>query len=144
VAVFRGDVPATTGLSDGELARVISAELGALERAWREFLRAFRPLAEAVPDDGGRLDGQSALLARTLLVHSYRRVVLKEPELPADLWPANWVGAAAYEVAARCYHGLARAADSHLATVFEAGGEPLPALERSYAGRYPLAGVPST
>ena len=141
VAVFRGDVPATTGLSDGDLARTISADLGALEPAWRAFLRAFRPLAEAVPDDNGELDAESAFLARTLLVHAYRRVVLREPELPADLWPANWVGAAAYEVAARCYHALAGPAEAHLAAVCEAGGAPLPPLERGYAGRYPLVGT---
>ncbi|MCA1843858.1 MAG: phenylacetic acid degradation operon negative regulatory protein PaaX, partial [Actinobacteria bacterium] len=143
VAVFRGDVPATTGLSDGDLARVISADLGALEPAWREFLRTFRPLAEAVADDGPKLDVESAFLARTLLVHAYRRVVLREPELPAELWPANWVGAAAYEVGARCYHALAGAAEGHLATVYEAGGEPLPAFEGSYAGRFALVGAPS-
>jgi phenylacetic acid degradation operon negative regulatory protein len=141
VAVFRGDVPATTGLSDGDLARTISADLGELEPAWRAFLRMFRPLADAVTDDDGELDGESAFLARTLLVHAYRRVVLREPELPADLWPANWVGAAAYEVAARCYHALTAAAEGHLVAVCEAGATPLPPLERSYAGRYPLVGA---
>jgi phenylacetic acid degradation operon negative regulatory protein len=136
VAVFRGDVPSTTGLSDGDLARVISADLDALEPAWRAFLRTFRPLADAVAGDGGELDGESAFLTRTLLVHAYRRVVLREPELPADLWPADWVGDTAYEVAARAYHALAGRAEAHLAAICETGAGPLPPLEPVYAGRY--------
>ena len=139
VAVFRGDVPSTTGLSDGDLARVISADLDALEPAWQAFLRTFRPVAEAGAAGGAGVEAESAFLARTLLVHAYRRVVLREPELPADLWPVDWVGDAAYEVAARCYHTLAGPAERHLATICEAGGAPLPPLERGYAGRYPAA-----
>jgi phenylacetic acid degradation operon negative regulatory protein len=143
VVVFRGDIPSTTGLTDRDLARVISADLDALEPVWRAFLRTFRPLAEAVTRDGGGLDPERAFLARTLLVHAYRRVVLREPELPADLWPADWIGDAAYEVAARCYHALAGRAEAHLATIYEAGAGPLPPLEPGYAGRYPLVGSPS-
>jgi phenylacetic acid degradation operon negative regulatory protein len=139
VAVFRGDVPSTTGLSDGDLARAISADLDELEPAWRAFLRTFRPLAEAADGDGAEIEAESAFLARTLLVHAYRRVVLREPKLPADLWPVDWVGDAAYEVAARCYHALAAAAEMHLATICAAGDAPLPPLDRAYAGRYPLA-----
>ena len=51
-------------------------------------------------------------LARTLLIHNYRRIVLKEPELPAGLWPPDWIGVAAYDVAARCYHALAGPAEA--------------------------------
>ena len=143
VAVFRGDVPAATGLSEGDLARVISADLDALKPAWRAFLRTFRPLAEALAGDGEEVDGQSAFLTRTLLVHGYRRVVLREPELPGELWPAAWVGGAAYELAARLYRALTGSAERHLATICEAGAAPLPPLERAYTGRYPLVGNPS-
>ena len=139
LAVFRGEVPATVGLEDADLARLVSSELKALEPAWRKFLRRFRPLAEAADGGAGAadLEPETAFLAQTLLVHSYRRIVLKEPELPAGLWPPGWAGAAAYDVAAACYHALAGPAETHLLAVCDEGGAPLLPRDPEYADRYP-------
>jgi phenylacetic acid degradation operon negative regulatory protein len=140
LAVFRGEVPATVGLEDVDLARIASPDLKALEPAWRKFLRRFRPLADAVAAGaGGRgadLEPGSAFLTQTLLIHSYRRIALREPELPAGLWPPGWVGDAAYEVAARCYEALSGPAEAHLLAVCDAGGAPLLPLDPEYADRY--------
>ena len=144
LAVFRGEVPATTGLDDVDLAGLMSTDLKALEPAWRKFLRRFRPLAEAADEDSAaEVEPESAFLAQTLLIHSYRRIVLKEPELPAGLWPPGWVGETAYDVAARCYHALAGAAGAHLLAVCEAAGAPLLPLDPEYAARYPAPGTPA-
>jgi phenylacetic acid degradation operon negative regulatory protein len=137
LAVFRGEVPSTVGLEDGDLAGLVSSELKGLEPAWRKFLRRFKPLAEAAAGPGGAVEPQSAFLAQTLLIHGYRRIVLREPELPAGLWPPGWVGDAAYEVAARCYHTLSRPAEAHLLAVCERGGAPLLPFDPGYAERYP-------
>jgi phenylacetic acid degradation operon negative regulatory protein len=139
VAVFRGRVPSSIGLADRDLVQAMSGDLDGLERAWRTFLRRFRPLAEAVAGDRGGVDGQTAFLTRTLLVHAYRRIVLREPELPGELWPPAWPGETAYEVAACCYHALAAGADAHLARICDIAGAALPAIDRAYAGRYPPA-----
>ena len=124
---------------DGDLAALLSTDLKALEPAWRKFLRRFRPLADAVDAPGAaKLTPESAFLARTLLIHGYRRIVLREPELPAGLWPPAGSGDAAYDVAARCYHALAGPAEAHLLAVCEAGGAPLlparPRVRRSLPG----------
>jgi phenylacetic acid degradation operon negative regulatory protein len=142
LAVFRGEVPPTMGLEDSDLAALLSNELKALQPAWRKFLRRFRPLADAADEPGAaQLTPERAFLARTLLIHNYRRIVLKEPELPAGLWPPGWVGDTAYDVAARCYHALAGPADTHLLAVCEEGGAPLLPLDPEYAARYPEAGA---
>ena len=134
LAVFRGQVPATVGLEDADLARLVSSDLKGLEPAWRKFLRRFRPLAAAGTAD---VEPETAFVTQTLLVHAYRRIVLREPELPAGLWPPGWAGDAAYEVAARCYHALAGPAELHLLGVCDAGGAPLLPLDPDYADRYP-------
>lgn len=134
VAVFRGEAPVGVGLEAGELGALVSSELKALEPAWRKFLRRFKPLADAA---GGEVDPESAFLAQTLLIHNYRRTVLREPELPAGLWPPGWVGDAAYAVAARSYHALAGPAGEHLLAVCEAGGSPLLPFDPEYGERYP-------
>jgi phenylacetic acid degradation operon negative regulatory protein len=138
LAVFRGQVPATVGLEDADLGRLVSTELKGLEPAWRKFLRRFRPLAEAATASGPvELEPESAFLAQTLLIHAYRRIVLREPELPAGLWPPGWAGDAAYDVAAACYHALAGPAEAHLLAVCEDGGGPLLPRDPDYADRYP-------
>ena len=139
VAVFRGRVPSSIGLADRDLVEAMSSDLDGLERAWRTFLRRFRPLADAAAGDPGGVDGQTAFLTRTLLVHAYRRIVLREPELPGELWPPAWPGETAYEVAARCYRVLAASADAHLARISDTGGAALPATDRAYAARYTTA-----
>lgn len=140
LAVFRGQVPATVGLEDADLGRLVSSELKGLEPAWRKFLRRFRPLAEAAPASGAvELAPESAFLAQTLLIHAYRRIVLREPELPAGLWPPGWAGDTAYDVAAACYHALAGPAEAHLLAVCEDGGAPLLPRDPDYADRYPAA-----
>jgi phenylacetic acid degradation operon negative regulatory protein len=141
VVIFRGETPATVGLGDRDLAGMVSSGLKGLEPAWRKFLRRFKPLAEAAAastaGDPAAVDGESAFLTQTLLVHAYRRIVLKEPELPAGLWPAAWLGDTAYEVAARCYHALAAPAEAHLLAVCQAGGAPLLPIDPGYGDRYP-------
>ena len=62
---------------------------------------------------------------RRCSIHAYRRIVLREPELPAGLWPPGWAGDTAYDVAAACYHALAGPAEAHLLAVCEDGGAPL-------------------
>jgi phenylacetic acid degradation operon negative regulatory protein len=136
VAVFRGE-PAAGGLTDADLARVMTTELRTIDPAWRTFLRHFGPLAEGLRTNDAEVDAETAFLTRTLLVHAYRRVVLREPELPAELWPAEWIGERAYAIAATCYAALTAPAEVHLLAVCQVGGAPLPPREAVYAARYP-------
>lgn len=135
VVVFRGEV-AAAGRADQDLAEALTGDLQALEPAWKAFLRRFGPLAEELGAASADVDPEDAFLTRTLLVHGYRRVVLREPELPAELWPSAWVGEQAYAVAAACYRGLAEAADAHLEAVCAGSGLATPPLDPAYADRY--------
>lgn len=151
VAVFRGRAPGTVGLPDRALVDATAADLDALRPAWQAFVRRFGPLADTgagidigndtdtdtdTASGGVTLEPDTAFAARTLLVHEYRRVVLREPELPAELWPPGWVGDRAYEVAARAYRALSPAADAHLAAVAETPAGPLPPPDSQYRTRF--------
>jgi phenylacetic acid degradation operon negative regulatory protein len=132
VAVFRGEANHGAGLADRRLAQLTS-DLDALEPSYRAFLRRFRPVAEAGP---GEVAAETAFLARTLLVHAYRRIALREPELPAGLWPDAWVGDEAYDVAARLYQSLDAAAEAHLAATCETPAGPWPPVDPRYRERF--------
>ena len=47
-----------------------------------------------------------AMSARTLLIHDWRRIVLRDPALPDALLPADWIGYKARSLAATTYHAL--------------------------------------
>ena len=73
--------------------------------AYRRFLHAFEPLWQWIAASG-RLSDLDALVARILLVHEYRRVVLRDPLLPPALLPADWPGTSARRLASMIYQAL--------------------------------------
>ena len=73
--------------------------------AYRAFIGGFAPLAAAL-DRGDALTDLDAVAARTLLVHDWRRIVLRDPGLPAELLPADWPGEEARALARRIYKAL--------------------------------------
>ena len=143
VAAFRGSAlppPAAggangVGLDDRALARRTS-DLDVLTPAYEAFLARFGPLVNGAVEDGD-VDAETAFLTRTLLLHGWRRIVLREPALPAELWPDAWVGDAAYDVAAAAYRRLSPATETHLTAVCETPAGALPALDGRHHGRFP-------
>ena len=62
--------------------------------AYLKFTKTFEPLRAALAR-GTDLSEADAFTARILLIHHYRRVVLRDPLLPENLLPADWPGRAA-------------------------------------------------
>jgi phenylacetic acid degradation operon negative regulatory protein len=82
-------------------------QLDELARAYRQFVRRY---------DKARAEqsGEKAFLQRTLLVHEYRRLLLRDPELPDELLPPAWQGLRARAVFARLYRELAAPSEAYL------------------------------
>ena len=55
------------------------------------------------PED---LSPDDAMAARTLLLHDWRRIVLRDPALPDALLPTDWIGHKARDLVRQTYHGL--------------------------------------
>jgi phenylacetic acid degradation operon negative regulatory protein len=72
------------------------------------FARAGRTLAAR------RVDPETAFLVRTLLIHEYRKIHLKDPQLPLALLPGDWAGRSAYRLCRGLYARLFPAAEKHL------------------------------
>ena len=113
-------------------------DLGTLAADYRHFLARFGSVVEALrrrPEDAR--DPAQTFAVRTLLVHEYRRVRLRDPQLPTALLPPDWPGAAAYALS-RAFYRLARpAAEAHLETAFAAGGEALAPALPEFLVRFP-------
>ncbi len=60
------------------------------------------------------LDDEDAFLVRTLLIHDFRRLLLRDPELPEVLLPPNWPGQTARTLTQALYRRLLKASERHL------------------------------
>jgi phenylacetic acid degradation operon negative regulatory protein len=86
---------------DAGAARKLAARAWPLDRLAASFARfndAFAPLPAW--HDPAPLE---AMIARTLLIHDYRRIVLHGPALPAAVLPQDWPGTAARTLCAAAY-----------------------------------------
>ena len=86
------------------------------EAAYRDFLTCYQPwqredLAAAAPLDAYSL--------RTMLVHEFRRIRLRAPDVPAELLPPDWIGNLAYDLAADLYRQLSPPAGRALGEILE-------------------------
>src|SRR5271168_106311 len=102
--------------AEDDSGRRLLSESWPLERtadAYLKFMKTFEPLRGWL---GRReaLSNADALVARILLIHHYRRVVLRDPLLPAELLPGNWPGRAARTLCGEIYRGLLPASEQWL------------------------------
>lgn len=71
-------------------------------------------------------DGETAFVLRILVIHRYRRLVLRDPELPPLLLPADWAGTRARKTVADLYRRLLVDSEAWLSTQADAAGDALP------------------
>ena len=110
-------------------------DLEALGHQYQEFLQLFRPLWQELSDKGN-LNPQDCFLARTLLIHEYRKLVLRDPLLPDELLPGDWEGRAARQLCRNIYRSLTPAAERWLAESMETAEGPLPAASSAFYQRF--------
>ena len=70
---------------------------------------------------------EPALIARLLLVHAWRDVLLRDPRLPAACLPQDWPGPQARTLFVTLYTALTPAAEAHIAAHSEGEDGLLPA-----------------
>lgn len=121
--------------TDRQLARA-GWDLADLEGRYRRFVRAFEPVREALAAAAAPPAPEAAFVVRTLLVHEYRRIHLRDPLLPASLLPANWIGSRAYELCRDTYGRVFAAAERHLGRSAATLEGPLPAPARETFRRF--------
>jgi len=109
-------------------------DLGALARGYQRLLRSFSSLEPLIA--AARPAPETAFVVRTLLIHEYRKIHLRDPLLPPVLLPDNWVGTAAYELCRRLYAQVFVAAEEHLSGSARRLRRSLPAAGPSAQARF--------
>lgn len=110
-------------------------DLGDLARRYKRFIDMFSPVASALDAARGvSIAGEVAFILRTLLLHEYRKIHLRDPLLPAALLPPAWAGTDAQKLCRQLYAQMFPASEHYLSETVQtqAGTLPPPAAEVFY------------
>ena len=135
---LRGAVILTTADSPTASHRRLATlawDLSDLAERYRRFAAHFTPALTALADQAQRPPAQCFLL-RTLLIHEYRKIHLRDPMLPAELLPSDWVGTDAYHLCRSIYERVAALAEQHLSAHAATLDGPLPPATAELYARF--------
>lgn len=102
---------------------------------YRKFMERYRPVYQGL-SDGDLQEPMDSLLIRLLLIHEYRKILLKDPRLPSKLMPAHWVGHAAYQLCRNIYRLLLTESEYCLSHIMETETGSLPEPDKSFYNRF--------
>ena len=106
--------------SDADRALIEAGwNLAEITRGYRRFVDAFEPIRELPSASRAAVPSEAAFVIRTLLIHEYRKIHLRDPLLPHSLLPADWIGAQAYELCRALYRSVFAAAEEYVSSAAE-------------------------
>ncbi len=125
------------GTEERTLRRLVEDcwNLDELAAGYADFCMHFAPLAKAL-EEGLQAGPLAALQARILLIHGYRRLILRDPMLPPALLPEDWIGWRAYRLSGVIYRALVGPAERWLDAELEARKGPLPTPDARFFERF--------
>ncbi len=132
------------GGAAGDAALVACAwRLDELAAVYARFIERYAPVLAQLRAGDAPPDDAAALQLRVLLIHDWRRLLLRDPELPGELLPPDWPGQHARVLCKDIYRRLLSASERHLEQHFQLadGGVAPPAsgLAERFRDADPLA-----
>lgn len=121
--------------SDAQLV-AMGWDLEDLARRYRRFIQMFAAVNEGLKAASISGSEEEAFLLRTLLIHEYRKIHLRDPQLPATVLPDNWVGADAHELCRSLYGKVFTASERYLSHAVKAVDGALPAATADIFERF--------
>ena len=110
-------------------------DLEDLGSRYQRFVKRFERVLAALQSLGGP-DHQACFIVRTLLIHEYRRLHLRDPSLPPRLLRADWPGARAAALCRDIYARVFPASEAHLSSAAARLDGPLPQPDASVTQRF--------
>lgn len=141
--VLRLEASALPGAEADALRRIVADHwsLDRLRDRYEEFLRVFSGTADALALIGGELSGEQAFVLRSLLVDSYRRILLRDPALPMPLLPPDWPGRTAALLTRDIWRVVNAPAESFVREMLGTAGQPRTDGFRRFASSACAAGT---
>lgn len=131
------DFHSALAASDADLVQR-AWDLDALAADYAGFIATYAPLLEQLRASTLPAHAEEqAFLVRILLVHDYRRSLLRDPELPEVLLPADWPGHRARLLCKELYKRLEPASNRHLERHLRLADDSVPAQDPAMPARFP-------
>lgn len=111
-------------------------DLSELEHDYQRFIRQFAPVLKTVQESPDTITEEAGFVLRTLLILEYRRIVIRDPQLPAPLHKPTWVGFDAFELCRTLYQLVLPASERFLANNFTVPSGAMPSADRSLYKRF--------
>jgi phenylacetic acid degradation operon negative regulatory protein len=92
-------------------------KLSELETSYRDFLTFYRPICQQLlnkNDKSEQLSTTECFLLRVILIHDYRRVLLRDPDFPQAMLAQGWVGYEAHDLVKRMYKVLSKPSTDYI------------------------------
>ncbi|MFO1414078.1 MAG: phenylacetic acid degradation operon negative regulatory protein PaaX [Burkholderiales bacterium] len=112
-------------------------DLGTLGNAYGTFVATYAPVLDDLRAGHGEVSDEEAFLLRLLLIHDYRRLLLRDPELPEVLLPSDWPGGRARQLCRDIYRRVLVPSERHLDHNLTLADESCPPADASLAQRFP-------
>ena len=108
--------------------------LDELQGMYQEFFSFYRAIDASL--DADNIDPQSAFVLRTLLIHEYRRILLRDPDFPEAVLPADWAGQNAQALTRRIYRKLITSSLSYVQANLQNADGALPEATATFQRRF--------
>jgi len=106
-----------------------------LAAGYRKYFSHFDPVLKLLQSHVAMTQEQ-AFQIRTLLIHSFRRVTLRDPHFPAEMLPEGWPGHAAYALCRDLYRHCYKQAELHVMDKLEGAEGKLPKAAPAFYRRF--------
>jgi len=110
-------------------------DLDDLAEQYNALIKRFKPLRQSL-DKGSVPTPEQAFHARLLLIHDYRRILLRDTPLPEDLLPSRWQGTLARQLVSGLYKDLAPASVAYISAELQSEQGVLPQPAGTFYERF--------
>lgn len=112
----------------------VAWDLTEVREGYEDFIDCFQTLPALL--DRREPSPAVAFALRTLMVHRFRRLALRDPRLPGAFFAKPWPGEQAFQLISNAYHRLLPLSEAYLDGVFQVDGGPAPAADDSIFRRF--------
>ena len=108
--------------------------LDGLREMYGDFLKFYQPLILKLSKSN--LGTELSFQIRTLMLHEFRRVLLRDPDFPEAMLPNGWIGFEANDIARHLYALLSANSLDYIYNNMENAQGPLPVVNAQYFKRF--------
>jgi phenylacetic acid degradation operon negative regulatory protein len=114
-------------------------QLSELENSYRDFLDFYRPICQQLlnqQDKSEPLNITDCFLIRAILIHDYRRILLRDPDFPQEMLTQGWVGYEANDLVKKVYKMLVEPSTAYIEQNMKNAQGKLPEASNKFYQRF--------